>query len=118
MPRIKKKVLAQADKAAEKAKKDFYKDSKKKKKKSPREYKSALGLPQTKWVEDPLGNQGVVFFDGFNYWLTVVPPKSKEKKKKGFEPEFKEIIRISLTPEQWEERNKRGEENEDNTTKT
>lgn len=106
MTRIKKKTQLKIEIAAEKAKKEIYQEAKIKKKRKKRKIKeinSALTEHSIKWVEDPLGNQDKVFFDGYKYWLTIVPPKSKGDK-------IENVSFMGLTPEQWEERNKREEE--------
>jgi len=108
MPRIKKKIEIQAEIAAQEAKEEVYQEAKikKKKEKKPKEYESAskttIIIPQTKWIGDE--KQEEVFFDGYAYWLIMVSPKSKKNK-------IRKVSFVRLTPEQWEERIKKEEKN-------
>jgi len=103
MPRIKKEVQLKADRAAEKAEKDFYKPKQKREKNSKKEEKTTSGLIKTTWIDDPLEKQGAVFFDGKKYWLTEISQKLDGEG-------LREASFIGLTSEEWEERIKKKEE--------
>ena len=106
MTRLKEKIRIKADVAAQKAKKQVYNGIKikKRRKRKVKGDKMVLAPFQAKWIEDPVGNQGVVFFDGHKYWLTIVSSESKDK--------IRNVSFAELTQEQWEKRNKKVEENE------
>jgi len=101
MTKLREDIKIKADIAAQEAKEQVYKEAKTKKRKVKKDKPDSTS-PSTKWVEDPVGNQGKVFFDGYKYWLTEISPKSKK--------EFRKVSFIGLTPKQWEERTKKGEE--------
>jgi hypothetical protein len=92
----------------EKARQKVYEEVKKPK---PKKEKTKVNptTPQAKWFPDPLGDQGEVFFDGYNYWLTKIPPKIRG------EP-IRKVYFIKLNPKQWEERNRKKNENGRNSS--
>ena len=48
---------------------------------------------KSEWVQDHYGNQGWIFYDGFNYWLTTVDDVSGR------------VGSYPLQPKEFEERN-------------
>lgn len=55
----------------------------------------------SKWVKDEWGNQGEVFFDGYNYWGIFLKPSETSG--------ITNVVDGYWTPEKWEERKNKNE---------
>ena len=98
MNNLRKKIA----KAEKKAKKEVYSEAVKKKKRAKRVTSTEVETkhPTSAWIADLWGNQGDVFFDGYNYWGTAIIDSK-------IDGNIKPAIPKRWTPKEWEERKTR-----------
>ncbi len=99
----KKGIREQVREASEKAIADVKKKVKKKKRSYVKKVYAEGEKPEapSKWITDLWGAQGEVYFDGENYWGTVLI-------ERGDNSNIRDVINIMWSQETWEERQQVG----------